>query len=100
MIVCGLIEWKLTCAGFVIACYIYIVIEAGFVIACYIYIVIEVQLSRDLSTLNGVPFEFWMFAFSSQTVATCTTSGTVECFDIAKIYHSMYVMSRDLNELL
>ena len=83
MIVCGLIEWKRICAGFVIA--------------CYIYIAIEVQLSRAVIPLNGVPFEFWMFTFSSQTVATCTTSGTVECFDIAKIYHSMYVMSPDLN---
>jgi hypothetical protein len=49
VIVCGLIEWKLTCAGFVIA--------------CYIYIAIEVQLSRAVIPLNGVPFEFWMFTF-------------------------------------
>jgi len=72
-------------------------------IACYIYILslrFNYHEGRVVIPLNGVPFEFWMFQFSSQTVATCTTRGTVEYLDIAKLYLSMYVMSPGLKELL
>lgn len=84
MIVCGLIEWKLTSSGFVLLVIYTLPMRFNY------------HEGRLVNTLNVVPFEFWMFKFSSQTVATCTTSGTVECLAKTKIYHSMYVMSPDL----